>query len=168
MEELPGMAPKALMGTALTLAVIAFGPALLALWGFLGPIWLFSVSDSLRAGAVMAPASDLMVLTLLSVLPLAVTFLFPLLALRQAHRVARGLLLYAGMMVMALSIAFMLSASLAGVSMAVVDGVVSGWELLGQELVFALSLLLPLQLLVVPWTIFSTWLSFRLARPTTA
>jgi hypothetical protein len=47
--------------------------------------------------------------------------------------------------------AYLVSAALAGVSMAVVEGVTKGWDLLSQELLFTGKLLLLAQVLVIPW-----------------
>ena len=66
---------------------------------------------------------------------------------------------------LALAAAFVLAGALAGVSMAAAEGIVSGWDLKLQELGFALVLLLPMQLLILPWTLAATlllrWVSVK-------
>ena len=58
--------------------------------------------------------------------------------------------------------ALLLAVSLAGASMAVAEGATSGWDLKLQELQFALSLLIPMQVVIISWVALATFLLDRL------
>jgi len=145
------------------LAAIAFGPPMFVLCAFLAPITLFGLSNSRSASGFSSEVPDLVALFLLALLPLAAALGFSLLATRSSRFVGRALAIYFGLGVVSLSIAFILSASLAGASMAVTEGATSGWTLKAQELQFALRLLIPMQLLIVPWTVISSLITIRLS-----
>jgi len=147
----------------LGLAAIAFGPPMFVLCAFLAPITLLGIADSRSASGFSSEVPDLVALILLAFLPLAAGIAFSLLAIRFSGFVGRALAIYLGLNVVSLAIAFILSASLAGASMAVAEGATSGWSLKAQELQFALRLLIPMQLLIVPWTVISSLISIRLS-----
>lgn len=69
--------------------------------------------------------------------------------------------LYVCWLILGFVASFLVSATVAGVSMAVVEGAVGGWDLLAQELSFAVSLLLTAHLFIVPWVGVSTWVLRR-------
>jgi hypothetical protein len=149
--------------STLLVAAIAFGPAMFVLCAFLAPITLFGLADSRSPSGFSSDVPDLVALFLLALLPLIAAIVFSLLAASSARFVRRALAIYLGLSVFSLSIAFILSASLAGASMAVAEGATSGWTLKAQELQFAVWLLLPMQLLIVPWTAISSLISIRLS-----
>ena len=147
----------------LVVGAIAFGPPLFVLCAFLAPITLFGLADSRSPSGFSSNVPDLVSLILLALLPLIAVIGFSLLAARSARFAGRALAVYLGLSVVSLSIAFILSASLAGASMAVAEGATSGWPLKAQELQFAVWLLIPMQLLIVPWTVISSLISIRLS-----
>jgi len=118
----------------LVLAAIAFGPPMFVLCAFLAPIALFGLFDSRSPLGLSSDVPDLVALLLLAFLPLIAATGFSFLAARSSRFVGRALALYLGLSVVSLSIAFVLSASLAGASMAVAEGATSGWTLKAQEL----------------------------------
>ena len=143
--------------------LIAFGPGLLVI----GMLLAFILLPGLAFGghSLMNSLPDMV--TLLGVI------LLPLIAVGAAYPLARyarswwvkGLVIYLAWQVLALAAAFVLAGALAGVSMAAAEGIVSGWDLKLQELGFALVLLLPMQLLILPWTLAATlllrWVSVK-------
>ena len=147
----------------LVLAAITFGPPVFVLCAFLAPIALFGLADSRSPSGFSSDVPDLVALILLAFLPLMAAIGFSLLAARSSRFVGRALAIYLGLSVVSRSIAFVLSASLAGASMAVTEGATSGWTLKAQELRFALRLLIPMQLLIVPWTVISSLVSVHLS-----
>ncbi len=137
----------------LALGAIAFGPGLLLLYAMLVPLVL-AVSFGGRPSAGTGGAAglpDLVVLALIIILPPLGSFL----AARAAHLAIRwirvALAIYVGLLPTALAIGFLFAASIAGVSMAVADGATGGWTLKAQELWFALTLLVPMHFIILPW-----------------
>jgi hypothetical protein len=133
------------------------------LCAFIAPITFFGLSDPRSPSGFSQDVPDLVALILLAFLPLAAAIGFSFLANRFSNFVGRALSIYLGLSVVSLSVAFILSASLAGASMAVTEGATSGWTLKAQELEFALRLLIPMQLLIVPWTVISSLVSIRMS-----
>ena len=147
---------------------IAFGPGLLVLYAMLVPIVISALfaRGSAQAPGFYAGLPDLFAIASAAGLPL----LCAVLATRAASRAQRWIHLaqaiYIGLLTLALAIAFLISASIAGVSMAVADGATGGWVLKVQEIQFALILLVPMQVVILPWAALSSLIIHTLnARP---
>ena len=137
----------------LALGAIAFGPGLLVLYAMLIPLVLavlFSGRASAGTGFAVGPP-DLVALSLITILPPLGSFLAARAAQGAASWIRLALAIYIGLLPTALAVAFLIAASIAGVSMAVVEGVTGGWALKAQELWFALTLLLPMHIIILPW-----------------
>ena len=137
----------------LALGAIAFGPGLLVLYAMLIPLVLavlFSGRASAGAGNALGPP-DVLALALITILPPLGSFLSARTAQGAASRIRLALAIYIGLLPTALAVAFLIAASIAGVSMAVVEGAAGGWTLKAQELWFALTLLVPMHIIILPW-----------------
>ncbi len=152
----------------LALGAIAFGPGLLLLYAMLVPLVLavlFASRPSAATG-VAAGLPDVVALSLITLLPPLCAFLAARTASSATSWIRLALPIYAGLLPTALALAFLIAASIAGVSMAVVDGATGGWALKAQELLFALTLLVPMHLIILPWVVLSSLVIRRMnARP---
>ncbi len=148
----------------LALGAIAFGPGLLLLYAMLVPIVLAVLLDGrASSGAGFAAGlPDIVALSLIILLPPLLSFL----AARAAHGAASwirlALAIYIGLLPTALAVAFLIAASIAGVSMAVVEGATGGWALKAQELWFALTLLVPMHFVLLPWAALASLIIARM------
>lgn len=68
---------------------------------------------------------------------------------------------YFGWIILGSVISYFISASMAGISMAVVDGSVGGYNLFMQEVIFALELLAASHIFIVPWVLATTYIIRR-------
>jgi len=155
----------------LAFAAIAFGPGLLLLYAMLMPLVLavlFGGRASAGAGfAVGLP--DIVALSLITILPPLGSFLAARTAQGAASWIRLALAIYIGLLPTALAVAFLIAASIAGVSMAVVEGVTGGWALKAQELWFALTLLVPMHIIILPWVALASLIIRKIsARPAMA
>lgn len=141
-----------------TILAIAFSPGLIGSYGLLLPILLCAGSTrsiSLRPSLAEA-IPDLAVIAGLALLPaLVVVCAMPLVSAARTWQ-RRAAVVYATWLILGLAMAMVLAISLAGASMAVVEGVTSGWDLKLQEFQFALSLLPPMQAVILPWVALAT------------
>lgn len=144
---------------SLLFLVIAFGPGLVALSALgalvVGPVLAFGPSP-LRADRWQVTATALETVAVILV-PLAAAVGVSLSAPAARSVLVRGLLVFTAWQIIALACSWVLSSALAGVSMAVADGVASGSDLASQKGRFALVLLGIMQLLIVPWTVLAVW-----------
>jgi hypothetical protein len=138
---------------------VVFSPAFL---GFAVVIWGLAInilivdelSERLYNAAFIAG---------LAALPAAVSYLCFWLCSRAGSWWRRALFIYVCWLAFGFGLAYVFSAAMAGVSMAVVEGVVSGWELEVQILSFAAYLLLFGHVVILPAVGLSCW--FMKANP---
>jgi hypothetical protein len=153
----------------LALGAIAFGPGLLLLYALLVPLVLavlFAGRPSAGSGFA-AGLPDIVALSLITILPPLVSFLAAHAVQRASNWIRIALAIYIGLLPTALAVAFLIAASIAGVSMAVADGVTGGWSLKAQELWFALTLLVPMHVIILPWAALASLIIHRM-KPRTA
>jgi hypothetical protein len=155
----------------LALGAIAFGPGLLVLYAMLTPLVLavlFSGRASAGTGFAVGPP-DVAALSLITILPPLGSFLAARAAQGAAGWIRLALVIYIGLLPTALAVAFLIAASIAGISMAVVEGVTGGWALKAQELLFALTLLVPMHIIILPWVALASLIIHKMdARPAVA
>lgn len=141
LETGPGaQSPFAMMGK---FALIAFGPA------YAGLLFLFL--PMLQTGSV----SGILTFSFLLVLTVPVVW--------AAGRFLRGKndsstifwTMFLAWQFFGFELGFVLASALAGLSMAVVDGAAVRTELWGQEAFFALIMLIPFQIFIFPWVVWS-------------
>jgi hypothetical protein len=144
---------------------VGFGPGLFLLYAMVCPILASVVSTGrqLARSGFEAALPDAVALLSMIVIPPAAALLASYAAGKARSWQLRFLALFAGLQPVGLAIAFVLSASIAGVSMAVVEGAVEGWALKAEELRFALLLLAPMQALILLWSGLTTFLLQRAA-----
>jgi hypothetical protein len=137
----------------LALGAIAFGPGLLLLYAMLVPLALAVLfAGRPPAGTGLAAGlPDIVALSLITILPPLGSFLAAHAAHRASSWIRIALAIYIGLLPTALAISFLFAASIAGVSMAVAEGATGGWALKAQELWFALTLLVPVHVIILPW-----------------
>lgn len=148
----------------LTILAIAFSPRLIGIYGLLLPMLLCAGAARPIPSLELLPTSlpDLVMIGALGILPaLAVVCALPLASAARSWP-RRAAALYAAWLILGLAMALLLAISLAGVSMAVVEGATPGWDLKLQEFQFALSLLVPMQAVIIPWVALATFLLDRL------
>lgn len=138
----------------LLLAALPFAPGLLAAAALL----LFVYLPLALSGAYAGSLPDLLVSAALFLLAAFSVAAGIFLGWRMHSPWLKLLLAYAFCQPLALLVVYTLAAMLAGASMAVVDGAAAGWSLKLQELEFALMLLLPMQVLILPWVLLTTLL----------
>lgn len=143
--------------------LIAFVPPLLVLYLMVVPVVLaFAIGNAhAQAASLRQLAPDLVAIVLIVIVPLVCGIVAWVVGSRLQSPLLQVLAVYAGIQPTGLGITFMVSTMLAGASMAVVEGVVTGWELKAQELFFALVMLLPLQVVLLPWALLATFVARR-------
>ena len=123
---------------------------------------------SAGTGNALGPP-DVVALSLIAILPPLGSFLAARAAQGAAGWIRLALVIYIGLLPTALAVAFLIAASIAGVSMAVVEGVTGGWALKAQELLFALTLLVPMHIIILPWVALASLIIRKIsARPAVA
>jgi hypothetical protein len=148
----------------LTILAVAFSPGLIGNYGLLLPILLCAGAARPIPSLEPLPSSlpDLVMIAALGLVPaLAVGCALPLASAARSW-LRRAATLYAAWLILGLAMALLLAVSLAGASMAVAEGATSGWDLKLQEFQFALSLLVPMQVVIIPWVALATFLLDRL------
>jgi hypothetical protein len=155
----------------LVLGAIAFGPGLLLLCAMLVPLVLAAlIAGRPPAGTEFAAGPpDIVALALITILPPLGSYLAARAARSAANWIRLALAIYIGLLPTALAVAFLIAASIAGVSMAVVEGATGGWALKAQELLFALTLLAPMHIIILPWVALASLIIRKIsARPAMA
>ena len=148
----------------ITILAVAFSPGLIGNYGLLLPMLLCAGSARPIPPLAQLRSSlpDFVMIAALSLVPaLAVVCALPLASAARSWP-RRAAALYAAWLILGLAMALLLAVSLAGASMAVVEGATSGWDLKLQEFQFALSLLVPMQVVIIPWVALATFLLNRL------
>ena len=136
---------------------VSFGPALLL-------YVIFSVG--LLVNALIVLDSGLFDVSISEVGSLAIIFLLPIVLIpigywvyrRFNSWVGRTLILYPIRLFLAFGLSYLFMSAVAGTSMAVVDGAVVESELRNQIIYQTILTLFPVQILLVPWSILSTFL----------
>ncbi len=136
----------------LLFCLICFFPALAVLGYFVGAEFL------LIAWGIggQTTAQDLLLFFAIFFVTAMLTFACYRFCALARTRLRTGILVYLCWLLLGFIVAFLLSAAMAGVSMAVVEGVVGGWDLLVQELFFAAFQLALAQVIIIPWTVAAT------------
>ena len=88
-------------------------------------------------------------------IPLGSAYLCYRLCSRYKSWVSRCIIIYSTWLVLAFMSGYVISASLGGASMAVVDGVVERGDMIWQEMVHSGWILLMIQIFIIPWTCIS-------------
>ncbi|MDD4182856.1 MAG: hypothetical protein PHT53_03440 [Candidatus Omnitrophica bacterium] len=88
-------------------------------------------------------------------IPLGLIYLCYYLCTKLSSWLKRCIIIYLFWLILGFMAAYLVSASLAGTSMAVAEGVTRRWDLFLQEIGFAGILLLFTQILIIPWVIIS-------------
>lgn len=88
-------------------------------------------------------------------IPLGLVYLCYYLCTKSASWLKKGFIIYLFWLILGFMSAYLVSASLAGTSMAVAEGLTKGWNLFLQEIGFAGIILLFTQILIIPWVIIS-------------
>jgi hypothetical protein len=139
-------------------ALLNFSPALL---GYSAVLWMISSSFLIVGLFTDTGLSEqlftILMLLGLAVLPLGLTYLCYRLCMRTQSWKIRFALIWLSWQILSFVVFYVLSAAMAGVSMAVVDGGLKGWELETQVLAFAAFLLLSAQIIILPLTGLTTW-----------
>jgi hypothetical protein len=94
-------------------------------------------------------------------IPLGLAYLCYRLCLRIQSWVSRGITIYSTWLVLAFMMAYLISASLGGTSMAVVESAVERGDLIWQEIVHSGWILLIAQIGIIPWTCISVLIMNR-------
>ncbi|MEX0788690.1 MAG: hypothetical protein WD906_02255 [Anaerolineales bacterium] len=148
----------------MTILAIAFSPGLIGTYGLLLPMHLCAGAARPIPSLEQLPSSlpDWVMIAALGLVPaVAVACALPLASAARSWP-RRAAALYSAWLILGLAMALLLAVSLAGASMAVAEGATSGWDLKLQEFQFALSLLVPMQVVIIPWVAVATFLLNRL------
>ena len=127
--------------------LLIFSPILLLISIFLSVFAL----DIFIASEAKQKLFSFLLMSAIVLIPLGLSYFCYRLCLRAKSWPKRIACIYLTWLVLGFMGAYLVSAALAGVSMAVVEGVTKGWDLLSQELLFTGKLLLLAQVLVIPW-----------------
>jgi len=88
-------------------------------------------------------------------IPLSLVYFCYYLCTKTGSWLKRGVIIYLFWLILGFMSAYLVSAAIAGSSMAVAEGSAKGWNLFVQEAGFAGILLLFTQILIIPWVIIS-------------
>lgn len=90
-----------------------------------------------------------------SLIPVGLVYLCYYFCAKAASWAKKGVIIYSFWLVLGFVNAYLVSAAIAGTSMAVAEGITSGFNLFLQEISFAGILLLFTQVLIIPWVVIS-------------
>ena len=131
--------------------LLNFWPILFSI-GFLAPLFLLNV---LIADQMKQKLFCFLMFFAVFLIPFGLIYLCYYLCAKLASWFEKGIVIYLCWLILGFMNTYTIAAAVAGVSMAVVDGVTKGWNLFLQEIGFAGILLLFAQILIIPWIIIS-------------
>jgi len=102
-----------------------------------------------------------MLILIIILIPLGLAYLSYGLCSKYKSWVSRSIIIYSTWLVLAFIGGYLISASLQGISMAVVDGDVERGDLIWQEIVHSGWILLIAQICIIPWTCISVLIMNR-------
>lgn len=147
-------------------AALGFGPLLIlyllvALGLLVGGVLLPALSSSHRFASGVAAFTYCAISI---IVPGLFVFFAYYLSTSLRSWIIRAVILYVTLLILGTGLVYVFTSAIAGMSMAVVDGVTKGEELRNQIGRETVSMLLPAQLCLVPWCIFALFLLRRFGK----
>ncbi|MDD4954587.1 MAG: hypothetical protein PHP17_00910 [Candidatus Omnitrophica bacterium] len=98
---------------------------------------------------------NLIMFLVVFLIPAGLIYLCYYLCVKANSWAKKGVIVYSFWLILGFLNAYLVSAAIAGTSMAVAEGITGGWNLFLQEISFAGILLLFTQVLIIPWVVIS-------------